>query len=133
MKKSNLLKYLRSKCQQSEVLLRIQKFPKNDIHGLCYLSGKTIAINKAIKGKAELARTVFHELAHAECIKKGKYKEFHTNTLPPAQTFYYENKVEHLAKKNWDKAGMRKLFGQYQFYYSKKDKKDVINWIKSDQ
>jgi hypothetical protein len=130
MKTTTLIALLRKHCRGKRVTMRCRAI-SNGIHGLCYPNGKLIDINKKIREKAEIARTVFHELAHAECIKEGRYKKFHSEELPPAKTFYYENKVEHIAKKNWDKAGMRKLFGQYQFYYSKKNKKNVIEWIRT--
>lgn len=82
----------------------------------------------------DIAITSFHELAHAYCIRNGIYKNFHTGEYryTPEQTFRYENKVEHIAKQLWDKAGMRKQLGQFGFYYKKRNKKQVLDWIKSD-
>lgn len=131
MTKKETYKFLRELCKAYNVKVGFNTFTK-EYDGQCATTGKKIFINKKIT-KKRLAETVFHELGHVYCIRNGVFKEFHDSYNYPAELiFEAENWVEWWAKKNWDACGMRKLFGHYEFYYSKKDKSKVIKWIKEN-
>lgn len=131
MTKKETCKFLRKLCKALDVKVGFHTI-EGDYDGQCSTTGKKIFINKKIT-KKRLAETVFHELGHVFCIRNGIYKEFHDSyTYPADLIFEAENWVEWWAKNNWDAFGMRKLFGHYQFYYSKKDKSKIIKWIKEN-
>lgn len=129
--KKDVIHFLRDVCKKNRVKVSFRKFD-DDCYGECETTGKKIHINKN-NSKKQMAMTVFHELGHVYCIRNGVWKEFHNKTkYPYKKAFIAENWIEKWAKKKWDSDGMRKLFGQYQFFYSKKDRKAILDWIKKN-
>jgi Zn-dependent peptidase ImmA (M78 family) len=125
------IKVLREICKKQNVKVVFRNFT-DDYFGKCDLDGKTIYINKK-SNKKDMAVTVYHELAHVYCIKNQMWPEFHSNDkISAKKVFFVENKIEWIAKRMWDQDGMRKYFGQFEFYYSKKNKKEAMNWIKEN-
>lgn len=128
MNREQTFKFLRNICNYYKVKVIFRHFKAN-CDGECYQDGKTISVNKN-QPKKDIATTVYHELAHALCIREGRWLDFHLGEdFPIEDSFYIENQVEWIAKKLWDKDGMRRFFGQFKFYYTKKDKKEVLKWI----
>lgn len=125
------IKLLKKVCKKQNIKAIFRRF-KDDYYGKCDLDGKTIHININANRK-DIAVTVYHELAHAYCIRNKMWVEFHSNQdLSTKKIFFIENKIEWIAKKMWDQDGMRKYFGQFEFYYSKKNKKEALKWIKEN-
>ena len=125
------IKLLREICKKQNVKVIFRNFT-DDYFGKCDLDGKTIYVNKK-SSKKDMAITVYHELAHVYCIRNQMWPEFHSNNkISNKRVFFVENKVEWIAKRMWDQDGMRKYFGQFQFYYSKKNKKEALTWIKEN-
>ena len=129
--KKDTIYFLRELCKKNNVKVSFRKVD-GDFYGECETTGKKIHINKN-NSKKQMAMTVFHELGHVHCIRNGIWSEFHNkSTYPHKKAFLAENWIEWWAKKNWDKNGMRKYFGQYQFFYSKRDKKAILEWIEKN-
>jgi hypothetical protein len=127
MKRNTTVRLLRDICKEYKVRIRFVHLRGFD--GECALDGKTIFVNKKASCKG-MAQIVFHELGHAYCIKNGVWKMFHkSQSYPPMKSFIAENWIEWWAKREWDRLGMRRLFGQYQFAYLKKNKKKLVKWI----
>lgn len=125
------IKLLRHVCKNHNVKVIFQNF-SDDYFGKCDLDGKTIYINKKCS-KKDMAVTAYHELAHVYCIINQMWPKFHSNDkISVKKIFFVENKIEWIAKRLWDQDGMRKYFGQFEFYYSKKNKKEALNWIKEN-
>lgn len=128
MRRDMAIKLLRGVCKKYNVRIRFVKMRGFD--GECSPNGKIIFVNKKLSCRG-MAQTVFHELGHSYCIKNGIWKQFHKNASYPAiKSFIVENWIEWWAKREWDHYGMRKIFGQYQFSYLKKNKKKLLKWIK---
>jgi hypothetical protein len=131
LSKTLAIDLLRGICKQMQVKIIFRRF-KDDYYGKCDQDGRTVHINTEANAK-DIAITVFHELAHVHCIRNGMWKEFHDGSFFSAKKiFFIENKVEWIAKKMWDDHNMRKYFGQFQFYYSKRNKKEAMQWIKDN-
>lgn len=130
MNRKNTIKYLRSICKDYDVKVCFRSNLDKDVDGEVDTDNETIFIN--IKAsRRQMSQSVFHELGHIYCVRNGLWKEFHKNTDYSAiQSFDAENWIEHWAKQEWDKNGMRKLFGQYQFSYLKKNKNTIVEWIR---
>jgi hypothetical protein len=130
MKKDKAKFFLRKICKEYDVKVIFRKLGK-DIDGECDPSANFINIDKNLTAK-EMAQAVFHELGHVYCIRKGIWEKFHEDPEYPAlKSFKVENWVEWWAKREWDAHGMRKIFGQYQFVYLKKNKKELIKWFRN--
>jgi hypothetical protein len=126
--KAITIKLLREICKKQKVKVIFRNFT-DDYFGKCDLDGKTIYVNKK-NSRKDMAVTVYHELAHVYCIRNRMWPEFHSDSkISVKKVFFVENKIEWIAKKMWDEDGMRKYFGQFEFYYSKRNKKEALKWI----
>lgn len=131
LNKTNTIKLLRKICKNQNVKVVFREH-KDDCFGECDLGSEIIYINKK-NSKKNIAVTVYHELAHVYCIRNQMWSGFHSgDKMGSKKIFFVENKVEWIAKEMWDIQGMRKYFGQFEFYYSKKNKKKVLEWIKKN-
>jgi hypothetical protein len=129
--KKDTIKILRNICKKEKVKVIFKKF-NTDASGICVRPGKIIYINKNLLIQ-DTACTVFHELGHVYCMRNKIWKQFHlSNDIHPSVIFRIENWIDNWARRKWDEMGMRKYFGQYKFYYAKKDKKTVLGWIKEN-
>ena len=136
MKKQIAMKILRTICTNHRTKIRFCKTLKSyggiTVDGLCNPNVKSaiISINKSVSLRC-MASAVFHELGHIHCMRKGIWKKFHNqDKYSSVLAFRVENWIEWWAKKEWDKAGMRKLFGHYRFSYKKSHKTHIIKWFK---
>jgi hypothetical protein len=129
--KKDTIYFLRELCKKNKVKVSFRKVD-GDFYGECETTGKKININKN-SSKKQMVMTVFHELGHVHCIRNRIWSDFHNKSkYSYKKAFLAENWIEWWAKNNWDKSGMRKYFGQYKFFYSKKDKKQILEWIKKN-
>jgi hypothetical protein len=125
------IELLRKVCKKQNVKVIFRNF-LDDYFGKCDLDGKTVYINKK-SSKRDMAITVYHELAHVYCIRNQMWSQFHSDgKISAKKIFFVENKIEWIAKRMWDLDGMRKHFGQFEFYYSKKNKKEALKWIREN-
>lgn len=130
MNREKTIRFLRQICRQYDVKVVFKNKMPKDIDGEVDTKREIIYIDKNLSRKA-LTETVFHELGHIYCVRKGIWKKFHEESNYSAiKSFKAENWIEHWAKKEWDAWGMRKFFGQYRFAYLKSEQKSLIKWIK---
>ena len=127
---------LRNICKQYKVKVIFKNKLKNHngtvVHGLHYPGHKkVIHINSSIPIKY-IASAVFHELGHVYCIEYGIWSRFHSEKVSSLMAFRVENWIEWWAKNEWDRMGMRKLFGYYSFSYCKADKKKLLEWFEEN-
>lgn len=127
MNRNETIEFLKNMCKERGVTVKFVKL--KGCYGKCSSNGKTIFIKKTLSRK-DMINVALHELVHAHCIENGIWKQFHQSTYySPLKTFMIENWVERKARKEWDKLGMRRMFGQYRFSYLKQYKKKLIEWI----
>ena len=129
MNREKTIRFLRQICLQYEVKVVFRTRFNKELDGEADVEKEIIYIDKKLPRKA-LSETVFHELGHIYCIRKGIWKRFHKeNDYSAIKSFKAENWIEHWAKREWDAWGMRRFFGQYRFAYLKSEKKKLVEWF----
>ena len=129
MNRQKTMQFLRQICLQYGVKVTFRTRFNKELDGEVDVQNEIIYIDKK-QTRRGMAETVFHELGHIYCVRKGKWKKFHREENYSAiKSFKAENWIEHWAKQEWDEWGMRKLFGQYRFSYLKSERKKLIKWF----
>jgi hypothetical protein len=83
--------------------------------------------------KKQMLNTFFHELGHHESVKKGKWVKYHFDLYKkanPETLFYIENKIELIGKKLWKQYVDGTKWGNYKYFYLKKNKAQMKTFLK---
>jgi hypothetical protein len=83
--------------------------------------------------RKQMLNTLFHELAHYDSVKRKKWIKYHFNLYKTAnyeQWFFIENKIDQLGKKLWECYIDKSEWGNYKFFYLKKNKTKMTIFLK---
>jgi hypothetical protein len=123
------IKLLRSICKERNVKVTFTRRLGHDIAGEADTENEHIWISRDM-ARGAMAQATFHELGHIYCVRNNLFMAFHSSDDWPAnEVFEAENFIERWAQKEWDKLGMRKLFGRYHFAYLRRDKRTIVKWL----
>lgn len=71
-----VIKESRAICQQNQAKIRFVRL-KSSQAGYCDYENSSIYINSSIKDRNYILSVLFHELAHLECFRTYKWKNYH--------------------------------------------------------
>jgi hypothetical protein len=102
-----------------------------------YLSGSYNAYTNIIylslnQTRKQMLNTLFHELAHYESVKTKKWIKYHFNLYKTSnyeRWFFIENKIDQLGKKLWKRYVNKSKWGNYKFFYLKRNKTQMTNFL----
>lgn len=86
--------------------------------------------------KKEMLNALFHELSHHESVKKRKWIKYHFNlykTINHEREFCIENKIDKMGKILWNRYVITSKWGNYKYFYPKKNKKAMTNFFETNQ